>query len=148
MLIKRNDKGNKVESLYDSSNILASSWDKTTNDLTITFKRGVQYVYKNVRATDYARFELAESQGAELNKRIKNVYNYEKLDGVDTADLVKEIYTYQKEEMSKAEKNLISVMKSFIIAHENQGSIDLKELSNIEFFINKVKETNEAAINE
>lgn len=140
MLIKRNVKGNNVEALYDSSNILASSWDKTTNDLKITFKRGAQYLYKDVRATDYTRFETAESQGKELNKRIKNTYNFEKLDNVETAELIKEIYAYQQEEMSKAEKNLITAMKAFLVSHENQNSIDTKELENIEFFIKKVKE--------
>lgn len=138
MLIKRNDKGNIVDALYDSSNILASTWDKTTNDLKITFKRGAQYVYKGVKATDYFRFETAESQGVELNKRIKNVYKYEKLGDVDTAELVNEIYAYQKEEISKAEKNLIIAMKAFIESHENQDSIDLKELENIELFISEL----------
>lgn len=147
MLIKRNDKGNKVEVLYDSSNILASSWDKTTNDLIVTFKRGAQYSYKNVRPTDYTRFELAESQGVELNKRIKNVYDYEKLEDVDTAELVKEIYAYKQEEMSKAEQNLIAAMKTFLSSHDGQNSIDIKELENVEFFINKVKEATEIAIN-
>lgn len=147
MLLKRNEKGNKVEALYESSNILASSWDKGTNDLIVTFKRGTQYVYKGVRATDYTRFETAESQGVELNKRIKNTYSFDKLEDVDTANLVKEIYAYQQEEMSKAEKNLIQAMRAFIKSHESQDSIDLKELENIEFFINKVKETSEMAIN-
>jgi len=148
MLIKRNEKGDNVEVLYNSSNILASSWDKTTHNLTITFKRGVQYIYKDVRPTDYTRFELAESQGVELNKRIKNVYTYEKLSNVDTGDLVKEIYAYQQEEMGDVGKNLITAMKSFIVSHQNKNTIDLKEVENIEFFINKVKEINETVIND
>jgi hypothetical protein len=39
MILNRKSNGNIVGTLYDSSNILASSYDKITNDLIITFTR-------------------------------------------------------------------------------------------------------------
>jgi hypothetical protein len=39
MILNRKSNGNIVETLYDSSNILASSYDKITNDLIITLPR-------------------------------------------------------------------------------------------------------------
>lgn len=148
MLIKRNDNGNKVDVLYESSNILASSWDKNTNDLIITFKRGEQYVFHNVKPTDYARFELAESQGQEFNKRIKNVYKFEKLRLIDIADLLKEINEFRTKEILIAEKNLITAMTVLINSYGKKNSIDIKELENIELFINKLKEIKEKTNNE
>jgi len=140
MLIKRKEEGNKVDVLYDSSNILASSWDKVTNDLTVTFKRGAQYKYLGVRPTDYTRFEIAESQGVELNKRIKN-YKFEKLKDVETSDLVKEIYANKPVVMTKAETDLLTTMKAFISTYDNQGKqIDIKDIENVEHFLNLVVE--------
>jgi hypothetical protein len=80
MLLKRVEKENIVKSIYDSSNILASKYDKTTKDLTITFKRGAQYKYIGVSSSDYMRFETAESQGAILNSHIKGKFVTEKLE--------------------------------------------------------------------
>ena len=140
MLIKRNEKEDSIKALYNSSNILASKWDKSINELTIIFKRGAQYAYKNVKPTDYTRFELAESQGKELNKTIKNNYEFKKLENIETTELIKEIHEYQQEEMGRIGKNLITAMESFLASHKNKNSIDIKELENVEFFIEKVKE--------
>lgn len=142
MLIKRNEKGNKIEVLYDSSNILASSWDKTTNNLKITFKRGAQYLYKNVKNTDYIRFELAESQGKELNNKIKNEYKYEKLGDIEPNELIKEIHDYQNKEMDGIEKGLITTLKSFIEVYEDKQSIDYEKLGDIKYFIDKINARN------
>ena len=139
MLIKKNDKGNIVEALYDSSNILSSNWNKITGELIITFKPGTQYLYKDVTNSDYLRFELADSQGVELNKRIKPEYEFEKMGIIDTTTLIKEIKETKVEEVSVAKQNLISVMKAFVEANEDNNKIIIEDIENIEFFINELK---------
>lgn len=91
MILKEENKENVVECLYDSSNIIASSYDQTTNNLIITFKRGAQYQYDNVSPKDYVKFQVAESQGKEFNKSIKPKYDYKKLSDIDATNLITEI---------------------------------------------------------
>ena len=139
MLVKRNENGNIVEALYNSSHILASSYDKGTQLLTVTFARGASYTYTGVRLTDYTRFELAESQGKVLNSHIKPNYTYKQNADVDTTELARQIHEFEKKEMSRDEKNLITTMKAFLAAHEGKDSIDLAELSNVQHFMDRVK---------
>ena len=82
MILKRVEKDEKIKSIYESSNILASTYEPKTKDLTIIFKRGAIYTYKNVDKNDYFRFETADSQGEILNKHIKK-YEAIKNDVVD-----------------------------------------------------------------
>jgi hypothetical protein len=140
MLVKRNEKGSVIECLFSSTNVLSSKYDKTTQELTIVFNAGTQYKYKGVRMTDYTRFELSDSQGKELNGRIKG-YPSVKLENINTTELVREIHEYSPKELSKEEKQLVLTMEAFLLAHKNKSRIDMKELDNVEFFINKVKET-------
>jgi hypothetical protein len=79
-----------VECLIDSSNILLSEYDKSKKTLRITFKAGTRYLYKDILDRDYLRFEVSESQGSVFNKTMRK-YECEKLDPVDTSDLVKQI---------------------------------------------------------
>lgn len=139
MLVKRNEKGTVIECLFSSSNVLSSKYDKATQELIVVFNAGTQYKYKGVRMTDYTRFELSDSQGKELNGRIKQ-YPTEKLENVNTTTLVREIHEYTPKEMSKEEKQLILTMEAFLAAHKGKAVIDVKELDNVEFFIGKVKE--------
>lgn len=139
MLVKRNEKENVIECLFSSSNVLSSKYDKSSLELTVVFNQGTQYKYKGVRMTDYTRFELSDSQGKELNGRIKE-YPVEKLANVNTTNLVREIHEYSPKEMTKEEKQLIVAMEAFLIAHKNKSAIDMKELENVEYFIGKVKE--------
>lgn len=140
MLVKRNEKGSVIECLFSSSNVLSSKYDKSTQELTVVFNAGTQYKYKGVRMTDYTRFELSDSQGKELNGRIKE-YPVEKLENVNTTSLVREIHEYTPKEMTKQEKQLIITMEAFLMAHKSKSTIDMKELDNVEFFISKVKES-------
>ena len=71
MLLKTQEQDNKKKSIYASSNICASIYDKSTSALTILFNNGGQYVYEGVTNTDYTRFEMADSQGAVFNSHIK-----------------------------------------------------------------------------
>mgnify|MGYP003657310508 CR=1 FL=1 len=90
-VVKRTEKNNGiVECLIDSSNILLSEYDKPKNTLKITFKAGTQYLYKDVLDRDYIRFEVSESQGSVFNKTMRK-YEFEKLDDVDTVELLNQI---------------------------------------------------------
>lgn len=97
MILKRQEKDGKVKAMYESSNILASTYDTTTNDLTIIFKAGTQYKYTKVSKTDYMRFEIAESQGAVFNSHIKK-YPTTKLESVDPARILSEATNLKAQE--------------------------------------------------
>jgi hypothetical protein len=105
MILNRKNNGNIVETLYDSSNILASSYDKISNDLIITFAKGTQYRYKNISSVDYLRFELAESQGKIFNTHIKQ-HTTQKLPNIDISVLLTEA-----NDLKNAEKNALVGMK-------------------------------------
>ena len=111
MLLKRTQKENLIESTYDSSNILSSKYAKDSKKLTITFKRGVQYTYMDVSASDYLRFETAESQGAVLNSHIKS-HSFEKGDVVDAKIIQEEIDKLKKEELILMQQSIIDDMES------------------------------------
>ena len=97
MVLKRQEKENVIKAIYDSSNILASTYNRTTNELILIFNKGSQYKYPNVSVTDYTRFELAESQGKVFNTHIKN-YSFEKLESVNPELIVSEISTLKDAE--------------------------------------------------
>jgi Fe-S cluster assembly ATPase SufC len=145
MLVKKIENGTLIECLFNSSNVLSSKYDKATQELTVVFNAGTQYKYKGVRMTDYTRFEISDSQGKELNGRIKQ-YPAERLTDVNTTTLVREIHKYTPKEMSKEEKQLIATMEALLIASKNKSSIDVKDLENVEYFINKVKESKNAVL--
>ena len=113
MLLKRVEKESLVKAIYDSSNILASKYDKKTKDLVITFKRGAQYKYIGVSAVDYMRFETAESQGAVLNSHIKT-YQFEKGETIDSNLIVEEIDKLKNEELIKRQESIISDMERIV----------------------------------
>lgn len=121
MLIQKVTDGSKIKAIYESSNILASSYDKTTKQLIITFKRGVQYRYFDVSFTDYSRFELAESQGAILNTHIKQ-YKTEKGDTVDSNLILEEIQKAKQNNLVQRQLEIISALDE-IVTKYNQESI-------------------------
>lgn len=55
---------------YNSSTVLASSYDYSTNELDVLFENGA-YRYVDVPAGIYHQFATADSQGAALNQFIK-----------------------------------------------------------------------------
>lgn len=91
MLLKKQETDNKTKSIYESSNICASIYDKSNNSLTIIFNNGGQYIYEGVTSSDYLRFEVADSQGAVFNSHLKK-YPFQKLDKVDVKDILVEIH--------------------------------------------------------
>ena len=127
MLLKKQEKDNVTKAIYASSNVCASTYDRTTKDLTIIFNNGGQYKYPNVSETDYTRFELADSQGVVLNSHIKK-YAFEKLDKVDPSAILAEI-TELKDAEKKAKithytKGLVAAIDAVSVYYQTTESID------------------------
>ena len=135
MLIKKNDIGTIItESLYDSSNIIASRYNKVSGDLIVIFKGGRQYEYKGVKSSDYMRFETADSQGSAINAYLKK-YNPINIGITDVETLIVEINSYLPKELDEQGKELVTAFKTFIDNHDGKGEIDKEELRKIKELI-------------
>ena len=136
MLLKKQELDNKTKSIYESSNICASIYDKSNSSLTIIFNNGGQYIYEGVSSSDYLRFEVADSQGAVFNSHLKK-YPFQKLDKVDVKDILVEIDTIKniedKIKINHAIGFMVDKMKAVSKCYEATGEVE-KEL------LNKVKE--------
>ena len=63
--------GVKIENiLWDSSNVLKTSYNYSTKQLFITFKRGGVYYYNDVPETKYNKLKESTSVGSFVNKNI------------------------------------------------------------------------------
>ena len=82
MILNRHLDRESIESLYDSSNILASRYNTISKKLAIIFKGGRQYLYHDVNKNDYDVFEQSESQGKILNSVIKK-YKFDKIEEME-----------------------------------------------------------------
>lgn len=131
MILERVENGDLVEAIYDSSNIIASSYDKTSNDLTVTFRNGGSYTYLKVSSTDYMRFETADSQGRVLNSNIKS-YPFSKNDKVDAEKLVERVKLLKEHELIAARKDVISSMESLTVYFNQTGLLNKIGLEDIE----------------
>ena len=127
MLLKRTEKENIIECIYNSSNILSSKYDKQSKNLTIVFKRGAQYIYENVSQSDYLRFEIADSQGVVLNERIKQ-YPFIKGDLVDAKVIEEEIDKLKEEEIRKEQEILVNEIERLARDFDEHGSINMNML--------------------
>ena len=144
MLLKRQEKENIIKAIYDSSNILASVYDKNTNDLTLIFNKGGQYKYAGVSNTDYTRFEISESQGKVFNSHLKN-YKFEKLDNVNPELIIKEVNELKELErkniLDGKQSKIVNEMKTLIAKETSRYSeTELERL--IEVIKNYIKELN------
>jgi hypothetical protein len=139
-ILKRNDQEKIIECLYDSSNVLASKYDKQSKELYVTFNRGAQYKYENVSLTDYTRFEMADSQGSILNSHIKK-YTFSRMLDVNAEALINEIKLYKPKEMTTEEKILVLAMEHFLSINKTKGEINMDELKVVEDAINTLKIT-------
>ena len=148
MLLKRLEKEKSIECLYDSSNIIASSYDKSTRDLTITFNHGTQYIYTNVKNSDYLRLEIADSQGSIFNKFIKP-YPNTKGNLVNTQDIINEIRLYVPKVLSDVDKKFIDVIKSIIGKADDNKAVTMADIDGIsgaikEYVTNQIEKENGA----
>lgn len=69
---------------YDSSTLKSAAYNYEHKTLLVHFNHG-SYLYKDVEATDWNLFNLAESQGKALNQFIKGKYEFEKIHNEDTS---------------------------------------------------------------
>lgn len=130
MVLERIDTGKNIEAIYESSNIIASNFNKDNNDLTVTFKNGGSYTYYKVSNTDYLRFETADSQGKVLNSKIK-AYSFTKNEPVDTEKLLNKIKTLKENEVISARQDVISSMESIITYFGQTGLLHESGLEDV-----------------
>jgi hypothetical protein len=69
---------------YDSSTLKSAAYNYEHKTLLVHFNHG-SYLYKDVEATDWNLFNLAESQGKALNQFIKGKYEFEKIHNEETS---------------------------------------------------------------
>lgn len=89
MILNTFEQDGKIENIYDSSNVLASKYDKTKRKLAVIFGSGHQYLYHDVKLEDYRKFESDESQGKAIHKYIKK-YKNEKAEDLVDVSIIKE----------------------------------------------------------
>ncbi len=137
MILKRVEKDGIVKSIYKSSNVLASKYDKSNGALTITFAKGANYTYTGVPVTDYTRFEIAESQGKVLNEVIKK-YPYTQGEDIDPSKIIEEVEKHQENEIKAIEGDLIKAMDGVIKAYAKNSTMDTAQLNKVQFLISKL----------
>jgi hypothetical protein len=149
MLLKKQETDNKTKSIYESSNICASVYDKSTNALTIIFNNGGQYLYEGVTPGDYLRFEMADSQGAVFNSHLKK-YPFKKLDKVDTKDILVEVNTIKNAEdkvkIDYAVGVVIEKMKAATQYYDTTGEIETGLLAKVREAIANYDKTIESKV--
>lgn len=73
--------------LWESSNILKTSYNATNKQLFVTFKRGGVYYYNNVDVTVHKDLLESESIGAFINSQIKPKYTAIKVGVAEEEDI-------------------------------------------------------------
>lgn len=63
-----------------SSNIDSLGYDEQSQQLYVRFLNGSIYVYKGVPLFEYQNLMQASSYGSYLNRNLKNVYPYERIE--------------------------------------------------------------------
>ena len=136
MILERVEKDGLVKAIYESSNIVASSYDKVKKDLNITFKHGGNYTYQGVGDTDYIRFETAESQGAVLNSNLKK-YPFLKHEPVNVDKILEQI-----KEINTIELNtmLLGIEDAMVSFQNSLHSLDREDRTIINAKLDKVTE--------
>ncbi len=62
-----------------SDNIAEVSYDRTTNDMTVTFVDGDQYRYRGVPPEKFLALQTAPSTGGYFYRNIRTAYPYEQV---------------------------------------------------------------------
>ena len=130
MILERVEKDELVKAIYESSNVLASTYNRNDKNLNVVFKNGGNYTYQNVSETDYMRFETAESQGKVLNTQIKR-YAFLKHDPVDTDDYLKKIKDLKESELKALIDGLIIEMEEAVAYSQTNGTFNDGSLDKI-----------------
>lgn len=138
MLISKIEKNGFIEVLYESSNIVRSTYNIEDKTLGIVFKSGVEYFYEDVSSKDYYAFELADSQGKVFNTKIKS-HTFTKGGDVNV-DLIKEsIRDKEKFEITSLKKHVVSLCKAI----DNYDTSKIDELVKTVDLIKKLSKSNE-----
>lgn len=77
-IISEKIEGTKIINLIESSNINQTVYDTKTQNLEVTFKNGLIYIYEEVPHQIYTKFRMSESQGSFFNKNISKTFKYSK----------------------------------------------------------------------
>jgi hypothetical protein len=146
MILKKLEVDGLIKAVYDSSNVIASTYNTKTNDLDIIFKVGSKYRYNKVSRADYMRFEIAESQGTVFSSHIKKYPNV-KLDSVDVSKILNETEYLKREELevvilAKKERMIKTMRGIVLLADGNKYFADNLETlkKEIDEYIEKTKE--------
>lgn len=124
-IIKKLISESVIETMYDSSNILASKYDTANKTLIVIFKNGGQYQYQGVSYTDYYNLENSESQGSVFNSSIrKNYPNFQKLESINVEEYINNM---NSRGLNAEELKLIQLMTEFVGKHASVEKMD-KEL--------------------
>ncbi len=62
-----------------SSNVAEASYDETTMQLTVRFKKGGTYVYFPVPKEVWASFKIAPSKGKFVHYQLKDRFSYRRI---------------------------------------------------------------------
>lgn len=130
------------DAVYDSTNILGTTYFPQRNALYISFNRGGVYSYANVTPELYEEFKAAESQGKFFAQTIKSQakkHPYRKeftLYPQEVADL-KEVVDKNKEEMEEiiSEENGLTFELSDAPMQTPMISLNQADPANIMFYI-------------
>jgi hypothetical protein len=123
MLLKRVEKDGEIKSLFESSTIIASTYEKGTRDLTIIFKNGGKYKYPQVAERDYFRFEISDSQGKTFNDYIKDKYTFDKLDTIDPIGILDSITEAKNENKKSVGLGIMKLMGGFLDGCSKDGEL-------------------------
>ena len=91
ILRKTQDDSHIIESYYKSSNILYSSYDPNSYELSVVFGSGKQYQYEGVPLKEFLKFEKDDSQGKYFNKNISKTYPYIKKEDISATKVMEEL---------------------------------------------------------
>lgn len=141
MVKKRIEKDGLVKCIFESTNILASTYDKANSNLTVIFGNGGSYTYTGVKGTDYLRFETDESQGKAITAYIKQ-YPFIKNEKVNVEPIKEQLDITIKSEKLQIAKEMVESMGKLISLFENEEVIGLELLKNVEININLFKKNN------
>ena len=138
LLTRKTEADGTIIAVYNSSNILESRYNG--QDLTVIFKGGTSYTYKEVPATDYTRFETDESQGRTLNTHIKKKYEFVKNDKIDTTTVEAEIDEVKAAEVALFGDGLMSFMGLAAFEYNTSKTISDANLKQVAEMIVKYQE--------
>ncbi len=92
--------------LHDSSNVIKTSYNYSTKQLYVTFKRGGSvYYYNNVEHTTYEGLKIAESVGTYINKSIKPQHTFVEVGKASQeilTEMVNKVTTFKSNDQSKS----------------------------------------------